>query len=75
MRGVDSQKYVMDQRRLLSCQKQSCLPVVLNYTLAGAIKQQDLGESCGSALPAATEPCALENKHPPLQPHASCLNP
>lgn len=39
MRRVNSQKYFMDQRKLLSCQNQSCLPVLLNYTLAGAIKQ------------------------------------
>lgn len=39
MHGINSQKYFMGQRRLLSCQNQSCLPVVLNYTLTGAIKQ------------------------------------
>lgn len=37
--GVNSQKYLMDQRKLLSCQNQSCLLVVLDYTLARAIKQ------------------------------------
>lgn len=39
MDEVNSQNYFMGQRRLLSCQNQSCPPVVLNYTFGGAIKQ------------------------------------